>query len=168
MRAGAVIRSNTVYAFFSFKMDKSLIGCGFAGLPCEQSVGFSPEPGDVVAVRNRELRMACQPTGILPIKTEWLKNGVPLVSDARRSILRDGTLYFRRVVHRPSRNRSDAGRYHCVVSDKYGKIASRILTLTVVSGKIFIYYYLIRITLVTNLLCDRDFTYVRIGKVFIH
>ena len=60
----------------------------------------------------------------------WLKDGVPIapqVQDRRIQIFQNGSLYFRRIVHRKRReNRlSDEGLYECVAGNDNGRVVAR-------------------------------------------
>ena len=98
---------------------------------------FTSEPKDVVAVKNNELLLNCtaaSPSGV-PVNITWLKDGQE-VNDARRYVLRNGSLYFKKIVHRKSRGRtvrSDEGFYECLARDRNGTIISRKAKLTCAS-----------------------------------
>ena len=99
---------------------------------------FTSEPQDVVGVKGSELLLNCtaaSPSGT-PVNITWLKDGQE-VNDARRYVLRNGSLYFKKIVHRKSRgrtDRSDDGYYECLARvDRNGTIISRKAKLTCAS-----------------------------------
>ena len=98
---------------------------------------FTSEPQDVVGVKGSELLLNCSATSPAgkPVNITWLKDGQE-VDDARRSVLRNGSLYFKKVINRKSRgrtDRSDEGYYECLASDQNGTIISRKAKLTCAS-----------------------------------
>ena len=80
---------------------------------------FTSEPQDVVGVKGSELLLNCSATSPAgkPVNITWLKDGQE-VDDTRRSVLRNGSLHFKKVINR--RSRSDEGYYECLASDQNG------------------------------------------------
>ncbi len=99
-------------------------------------LSFTTEPQDVVGVKGSPLLLNCTASGPggAPVNITWLKDGQE-VNDARRYVLRNGSLFFTKVVHRRSRgrDRSDVGVYECLARDRNGTIISRKAKLTCAS-----------------------------------
>lgn len=62
-----------------------------------------------------------------PLEFRWKKNGEFLDLDRRIQIFQNGSLFFRRIVHRKRReNRlSDEGLYECVAGNSKGRVVAR-------------------------------------------
>lgn len=62
---------------------------------------FTLEPQDVVAVRGKPLVLQCAVSSSAPgpVNISWTHDGevLPLVSDSRRHLLSNGSLYFKKV-----------------------------------------------------------------------
>jgi hypothetical protein len=75
------------------------IFAGTAGL--EVTLDFTLEPQDVVAVRGKPLVLQCAVSSSVPgpVNITWTHEGepIPLVSDSRRHLLSNGSLYFKKV-----------------------------------------------------------------------
>ncbi|XP_068427578.1 neogenin 1a isoform X3 [Clinocottus analis] len=97
---------------------------------------FTAEPQDTLAVRGNSALLNCSAhsdAAAAPARIEWKKDGtfMSLVSDERRSVLPDGSLFFAHVVH-SKHNKPDEGTYQCVATiDNVGSISSRTARLSV-------------------------------------
>lgn len=101
---------------------------------------FTAEPQDTLAIRGNSALLNCSAhsDAATPARIEWKKDGtfMSLVSDERRRILPDGSLFFTHVVH-SKHNKPDEGTYQCVATiDNLGSISSRTARLSV-AGKIY-------------------------------
>lgn len=101
---------------------------------------FTSEPQDLLAIRGNSALLNCSAHGdaATPARIEWKKDGTFLspMSDERRRILADGSLFFTHVVH-SKHNKPDEGTYQCVATiDNLGSISSRTARLSV-AGKIY-------------------------------
>lgn len=67
----------------------------------------------------------CQVEGEGPISITWRKNGVPVETGGRASLLSNGTLLISNVSKRRDSNETDAGEYSCAVQNHYGMLISR-------------------------------------------
>lgn len=90
---------------------------------------FTVEPQDTLAIRGNSAFLNCSAhsDAATPARIEWKKDGtfMSLVSDERRKILPDGTLFFAHVVH-SKHNKPDEGTYQCVATiENLGSISSR-------------------------------------------
>uniref|UniRef100_A0A7N5KPR5 Neogenin n=1 Tax=Ailuropoda melanoleuca TaxID=9646 RepID=A0A7N5KPR5_AILME len=110
---------------------------------CTQEVGssvrtFTPfyflvEPVDTLSVRGSSVILNCSAYSEPSPKIEWKKDGtfLNLVSDDRRQLLSDGSLFIRNVVH-SKHSKPDEGYYQCVATvENLGTIVSRTAKLTV-------------------------------------
>ncbi|KAK9542393.1 hypothetical protein VZT92_000259 [Zoarces viviparus] len=96
---------------------------------------FTAEPQDTLAVRGNSALLNCSAHSDAgtPARIEWKKDGtfMSLVSDERRSVLPDGSLFFAHVVH-SKHNKPDEGTYQCVATiDSIGSISSQTARLSV-------------------------------------
>ncbi|KAM4593870.1 neogenin 1a isoform 11-T11 [Odontesthes bonariensis] len=96
---------------------------------------FTVEPQDTLAIRGNSALLNCSAhsDAATPARIEWKKDGtfMSLVSDERRHILPDGSLFFTHVVH-SKHNKPDEGTYQCVATiDNLGSISSRTARLSV-------------------------------------
>uniref|UniRef100_A0A4W6F1B5 Neogenin n=1 Tax=Lates calcarifer TaxID=8187 RepID=A0A4W6F1B5_LATCA len=96
---------------------------------------FTVEPQDTLAIRGNAAVLNCSAhsDAATPARIEWKKDGtfMSLVSDERRHILPDGSLFFTHVVH-SKHNKPDEGTYQCVATiDNLGSISSRTARLSV-------------------------------------
>uniref|UniRef100_A0A0S7GXV4 NEO1 n=1 Tax=Poeciliopsis prolifica TaxID=188132 RepID=A0A0S7GXV4_9TELE len=96
---------------------------------------FTVEPQDTLAIRGNSALLNCSAHSdeASPARIEWKKDGtfMSLVSDERRRILPDGSLFFAHVVH-SKHNKPDEGTYQCVANiDNVGSISSRTARLAV-------------------------------------
>uniref|UniRef100_A0A3Q0S697 Ig-like domain-containing protein n=1 Tax=Amphilophus citrinellus TaxID=61819 RepID=A0A3Q0S697_AMPCI len=96
---------------------------------------FTVEPQDTLAIRGNSAFLNCSAhsDAATPARIEWKKDGtfMSLVSDERRKILPDGTLFFSHVVH-SKHNKPDEGTYQCVATtENLGSISSRTARLAV-------------------------------------
>ncbi|XP_044049401.1 neogenin 1a isoform X6 [Siniperca chuatsi] len=96
---------------------------------------FTVEPQDTLAIRGNSALLNCSAhsDAAMMARIEWKKDGtfVSLVSDERRHILPDGSLFFTHVVH-SKHNKPDEGTYQCVATiDNLGSISSRTARLSV-------------------------------------
>uniref|UniRef100_A0A3B5MJ59 Uncharacterized protein n=1 Tax=Xiphophorus couchianus TaxID=32473 RepID=A0A3B5MJ59_9TELE len=99
---------------------------------------FTVEPQDTLAIRGNSALLNCSAHSdeASPARIEWKKDGtfMSLVSDERRRVLPDGSLFFAHVVH-SKHNKPDEGTYQCVANiDNVGSISSRTARLAV-AGK---------------------------------
>ncbi|KAM4581070.1 immunoglobulin superfamily DCC subclass member 3 [Odontesthes bonariensis] len=100
------------------------------GLCCSGVLGaselaFLTEPSDVIAVRDRPLMLDCQVEGEGPITITWRRNGVPMATGARATVLNNGTLLISNFSKRRESNETDAGEYDCAAQNHYGMLISR-------------------------------------------
>ncbi|XP_060231105.1 neogenin isoform X8 [Meriones unguiculatus] len=94
---------------------------------------FLAEPVDTLSVRGSSVVLNCSAYSEPSPKIEWKKDGtfLNLVSDDRRQLLPDGSLFISSVVH-SKHNKPDEGFYQCVATvDNLGTIVSRTAKLTV-------------------------------------
>ncbi|CAI5661408.1 immunoglobulin superfamily DCC subclass member 3 [Oreochromis niloticus] len=100
------------------------------GLCCSGVLGalelaFLKQPGDIIAVRDRPLMLDCQVEGEGPITITWRRNGVPIATGTRATVLINGTLLIRNFSKRRESNETDAGEYECAAQNRYGMLVSR-------------------------------------------
>lgn len=88
-------------------------------------LAFLKEPSDVIAVRDRPLMLDCQVEGEGPISVTWRRNGVPVVTGVKATVLSNGTLLIRNFSKRRESNETDAGEYDCAAQNRYGMLISR-------------------------------------------
>lgn len=88
-------------------------------------LAFLKEPSDVIAVRDRPLMLDCQVEGEGPISITWRRNGVPVETGVRATVLGNGTLLIRNFSKRRESNETDAGEYDCAAQNRYGMLISR-------------------------------------------
>ncbi|KAI0207613.1 Neogenin [Lamellibrachia satsuma] len=92
---------------------------------------FANQPQDVIAIKNAPLVLNCSSQDSDGrVNITWRKDG-QLVNDQRRFVLRNGSLYFKRVLRR--KQFTDEGLYQCVLRNHIGTIVSRKLQLQVAS-----------------------------------
>ncbi|XP_073068253.1 neogenin isoform X9 [Manis javanica] len=94
---------------------------------------FLVEPEDTLSVRGSSVMLNCSAYSEPSPKIEWKKDGafLNLVSDDRRQLLSDGSLFISNVVH-SKHNKPDEGYYQCVATvESLGTIVSRTAKLTV-------------------------------------
>ncbi|XP_077120266.1 neogenin isoform X10 [Ranitomeya variabilis] len=94
---------------------------------------FLTEPADTVTLRGTPAVLNCSVYAEPVAKIEWKKDGtfLNLVSDDRRRLLPDGSLFITSVVH-SKHNKPDEGIYQCVATvDSLGSIVSRTARLSV-------------------------------------
>lgn len=94
------------------------------------------EPTDTVTLRGTPAVLNCSVYAEPAAKIEWKKDGtfLNLISDDRRRLLPDGSLFITSVVH-SKHNKPDEGIYQCVATvDSLGSIVSRTARLSV-AGK---------------------------------
>ncbi|XP_070324906.1 neogenin isoform X9 [Odocoileus virginianus] len=94
---------------------------------------FLAEPVDTLSVRGSSVILNCSAYSEPSPKIEWKKDGtlLNLVSDDRRQLLADGSLFISSVVH-SKHNKPDEGYYQCVATvESLGTIVSRTAKLTV-------------------------------------
>ncbi|XP_063305438.1 neogenin isoform X9 [Pelobates fuscus] len=94
---------------------------------------FLTEPTDTVTLRGAPAILNCSVHAEPTPKVEWKKDGtfLNLVSDDRRRLLPDGSLFISNVVH-SKHNKPDEGTYQCVATvDSLGSIVSRTAKLSV-------------------------------------
>ncbi|XP_071253356.1 immunoglobulin superfamily DCC subclass member 3-like [Salvelinus alpinus] len=88
-------------------------------------LAFLKEPNDVIAVRDRPLMLDCQVEGEGPISVMWRRNGVPVPTGPKASVLTNGTLLIKSFQKRRESNETDAGEYDCAAQNHYGMLISR-------------------------------------------
>ncbi|XP_039475845.1 immunoglobulin superfamily DCC subclass member 3-like [Oreochromis aureus] len=88
-------------------------------------LAFLKQPGDIIAVRDRPLMLDCQVEGEGPITITWRRNGVPIATGTRATVLINGTLLIRNFSKRRESNETDAGEYECAAQNRYGMLVSR-------------------------------------------
>ncbi|XP_016057047.1 PREDICTED: neogenin isoform X5 [Miniopterus natalensis] len=94
---------------------------------------FLVEPMDTLSIRGSSVVLNCSAYSEPSPKIEWKKDGtfLNLVSDDRRQLLSDGSLFISNVVH-SKHNKPDEGYYQCVATvESLGTIVSRTAKLTV-------------------------------------
>ncbi|XP_036312511.1 neogenin isoform X9 [Pipistrellus kuhlii] len=94
---------------------------------------FLVEPMDTLSIRGSSVVLNCSAYSEPSPKIEWKKDGtfLNLVSDDRRQLLPDGSLFISNVVH-SKHNKPDEGYYQCVATvESLGTIVSRTAKLTV-------------------------------------
>ncbi|KAM6149830.1 neogenin isoform 4-T4 [Erethizon dorsatum] len=94
---------------------------------------FLVEPVDTLSIRGSSVILNCSAYSEPSPKIEWKKDGtfLNLVSDDRRQLLPDGSLFISNVLH-SKHNKPDEGYYQCVATvDSLGTIVSRTAKLTV-------------------------------------
>ncbi|KAF7641608.1 hypothetical protein LDENG_00276330 [Lucifuga dentata] len=96
-----------------------------AGVGGASELAFLKEPGDVIAVRDRSLMLDCQVEGEGPISITWRRNGIPMVTGVKASVLANGTLLIKNFSKRRETNETDAGEYECAAQNRYGMLISR-------------------------------------------
>ncbi|KAM3873569.1 immunoglobulin superfamily DCC subclass member 3-like [Diretmus argenteus] len=67
----------------------------------------------------------CQVEGEGPISVTWRRNGVPVATGIRASVLANGTLLIKNFSKRRESNETDAGEYDCAAQNHYGMLISR-------------------------------------------
>ncbi|KAJ8398468.1 hypothetical protein AAFF_G00427230 [Aldrovandia affinis] len=97
----------------------------FRGVGRASELAFLMEPNDVIAVRDRPLMLDCQVEGEGPISITWRRNGVPVPTGQKASVLANGTLLIQNFQKRRESNETDAGEYDCAVQNRYGMLVSR-------------------------------------------
>ncbi|MEQ2177560.1 putative aminophospholipid-translocase [Goodea atripinnis] len=122
---------------FSYLLSLSSCPPGSAAQPFSP-FWFTVEPQDTQAIRGNSALLNCSVHSdeTTPARIEWKKDGtfMSLVSDERRRILPDGSLFFAHVVH-SKHNKPDEGTYQCVATiENLGSISSRTARLAV-AGK---------------------------------
>ena len=98
-------------------------------------LGFHKEAQDIIGIRGEQLWLNCTAytaPELRPLTIQWRHNGT-IINDSRRQNLRNGSLYFRRVLHRKQRGKSDEGFYECLAQNQAGTIVSRKVRLQVAS-----------------------------------
>ncbi|XP_014664618.1 PREDICTED: protogenin-like [Priapulus caudatus] len=122
--------------FTSLLLTIAILGALTSGVAVgfESSLAFVEEPHDVVTDRGQSLVLNCSAHARNgePVNITWRHNGERLIPDQRRvSLLRNGSLYFSRVISRRKGRDTDAGYYECLARSKIGAIVSRRIKLTV-------------------------------------
>ncbi|XP_064471636.1 neogenin-like isoform X2 [Ornithodoros turicata] len=94
---------------------------------------FTQEPVDTVAVKDSPAILNCSAVGVPKPNIEWKKDGskLQLELDSRRTILGNGSLYFRNI-HHTRTERPDEGIYQCLATiPNLGTLVSRSAKLQV-------------------------------------
>ena len=99
--------------------------CHLSGVSGASELAFLKEPSDVIAARDRPLMLDCQVEGEGPISITWRRNGVPVATGVRATVLSNGTLLIKNFSKRRESNESDAGEYDCAAQNHYGRLISR-------------------------------------------
>uniref|UniRef100_A0A3B3R762 Immunoglobulin superfamily DCC subclass member 3 n=1 Tax=Paramormyrops kingsleyae TaxID=1676925 RepID=A0A3B3R762_9TELE len=92
---------------------------------CASELAFLVEPSDIIAVRDRPLTLDCQVEGEGPITITWRRNGAPVPTGQRVSVLTNGTLLIRNFQKRGESSEADAGEYDCAAQNRFGMLVSR-------------------------------------------
>ena len=111
----------------------------FLGVKEGLSVGIAidqGEPETVIAQKTSDLLLNCSVTfnpDLGELQISWLKDGSQVdLSNKRIQLLENGSLYLRRVIHRPRKNRTDEGHYRCIAALKgIGRIIARDVSVRV-------------------------------------
>ena len=91
------------------------------------------QPAKVIAQKNEELVLNCSveyDTDLGKLTHNWTKDGAPVVYDRRVQKLENGSLFIRRIIHRPRKNWTDEGRYKCFATiqkgnERVGRVIAR-------------------------------------------
>ena len=87
------------------------------------------EPVSVIAQKNGELLLNCSveyDRDLGPLHITWLQDGGPVEVGKRVQVMSNGSLYIRRIIHRPKKSRTDAGVYDCIATlGNIGSIIAR-------------------------------------------
>ncbi|KAJ8005444.1 hypothetical protein DPEC_G00146710 [Dallia pectoralis] len=100
-----------------------MYGCRVLGGASE--LAFLKEPNDVIAVRDRPLMLDCQVEGEGPISVTWRRNGIPVPTGSKASVLANGTLLIKNFQKKRESNETDAGEYDCAAQNHFGMLISR-------------------------------------------
>ncbi|XP_059194995.1 immunoglobulin superfamily DCC subclass member 3-like [Centropristis striata] len=100
-------------------------GLVLSGVGGASELAFLKEPSDVIAARDRPLMLDCQVEGEGPISITWRRNGVPVATGVKATVLANGTLLIRNFSKRRESNETDAGEYDCAAQNRYGMLISR-------------------------------------------
>ncbi|KAM7382784.1 hypothetical protein PAMP_002494 [Pampus punctatissimus] len=95
------------------------------GVSGASELAFLKEPSDIIAARDRPLMLDCQVEGEGPISITWRRNGVPVATGIRATVLSNGTLLIKNFSKRRESNETDAGEYDCAAQNHYGRLISR-------------------------------------------
>ena len=103
---------------------------GWAENTTQPEIAIVTAPHHVIVERKSPLLLNCSVVTSKtfgPLEFRWKKNGEFLELDRRIQILQNGSLFFRRIVHRKRReNRSsDEGLYECVAGNSKGRVVAR-------------------------------------------
>ena len=100
------------------------------------------EPTAVIAQKNGELLLNCSvehEPSLGPLNITWQQNGGPVELGKRIQLLNNGSLYFRRIIHRPKKSRTDVGTFDCIASlQNIGSIIARRVRVQVAGKLLFI------------------------------
>ncbi|XP_064645830.1 protogenin-like [Lineus longissimus] len=105
------------------------------GTEIDAGLHFTIEPQDTIVKKNEPVIFNCSAWTLPefePLKISWTHNDA-VINDDRRVVLRNGSLYIKRVSHRKKRGLSDLGRYECIATNLIGAIASRSAKLQIAS-----------------------------------
>ncbi|XP_046398270.1 protogenin-like isoform X2 [Ischnura elegans] len=107
------------------------------------TLGFVREPDDVVVAKGQPAVLNCSVFSdpeFGPARLSWTLDGEPLVNEKsvvistassppslshRRDLLANGSLYFKKVVHKRGGGISDQGTYRCIARNSVGVLVSR-------------------------------------------
>lgn len=80
-----------------------------------------------MVLRGQVALLNCSAFGISgsQVNITWRKDGTEIVSEGRVTVLSNGSLFIRRVVHKVKRHEMDKGVYECVAANDVGAIVSR-------------------------------------------
>ncbi|KAJ8287969.1 hypothetical protein COCON_G00006280 [Conger conger] len=101
------------------------LGSQSGGVGGASELAFLMEPNDVIAVRDRPLMLDCLVEGEGPVLITWRRNGVPVPTGHKASVLANGTLLIQNFQKRRESNETDAGEYDCAAQNRYGMLVSR-------------------------------------------
>lgn len=99
-----------------------------SNLSLETGLQFSGEPQSLIVLKNHAALLNCSAIGASDdedVRISWRKDGVDVVPDRRVSIMMNGSLYFRRIVHNLKRHLNDQGKYECIATNSIGALVSR-------------------------------------------
>ena len=112
----------------------------------QPEIAIVTAPHHVIVEKKSPLLLNCSVVTIEtfgPLEFRWKKNGELLDLDRRIQVFQNGSLYFRRIVHRKRReNRlTDEGLYECVAGNGKGRVVARRVRVEV-AGKSLVLSFL--------------------------
>lgn len=103
--------------------------------PIQQAPKFLQEPESTIAFKGRTVTLYCKVDGHPSPTIVWNRDGKPVPSDGRRTVLPTGDLVIKKVINDRS-NKPDVGVYQCKATNRVGTTVSRKVKLSV-AGKSF-------------------------------